>query len=110
MNGTNLLTNLIYMTEKQTIRELARNIMAYADRKDYGLGECRWDLNRDALDTIEECDGYVRFDEPYDVVQADPQARCSGDHAKHLKLAKHLAGEAYELACTLQDQGVTTFN
>lgn len=87
------------------VRELARDVLDYADRKDYGLGECMWNLNHFALETVENCDAYMGFDDAYDKKDHD----CTGDHAAHLKLAKQRARDAYAFACELQNRGVRTF-
>lgn len=92
-----------------TVRKLASDIMDFADRRGYGLGECRWNLNKNALDMIEECDAYIGFDDAYDSTPKEENDRCTGDHAAHIKAAKKLASEAYDLACTLDDMGVTNF-
>lgn len=94
----------------KTVLRLARDIMDFADRRCYGLGECKWNLYKNALDEIEDCDAYIGFDEAYDTIPSNKEDRCTGDHAKHLKEAKELARDAYELAVKLEDMGVRSFN
>ena len=95
-------------SEKQIIKELARDIMDLSDRKGWGLGECWWNLNRNALDEIEECDAYIGLEQSYDT--KEPEEKCTGSHAEHLKLAKHYASEAYEMASQLEDMGIHSIN
>lgn len=96
------------MNDKTIVKNLAREVMHFADKRSYGLGECRWNLNKWALDEIKACNAYVGFDDAYDAKLTGDDA-CTGDHEVHLKQAKSLANEVYNLACELSDLGVTTF-
>ena len=96
------------MTKEMTVRKLARRVMDYADRKDWGLGECRFELNKWALDEVENCDVCLGFDDRFDKKFTGDEA-CSGDHEAHIKEARSLASDAYNLACDLEDRGVRTF-
>jgi hypothetical protein len=96
--------------EKTVIREIAREVMDIADQHGYGLGECGWYFNLCALEKIEDCNGLLDYDTPYDAIPKDPKDRCTGDHAAHLKLAEHLAREADDMAEKLQELGINSFN
>ena len=65
-------------------------------RKGWGLGECRYDINENALMEIEECDS------------CSWEEDCgSEDHHEHIKMARALGAKAYELACQLEDAGIS---
>lgn len=96
----------------KVVRELARSIMDYADRKDYGLGECRYELNKEALDKIEECDAYIGFNS-YDTLPLLDEDKCSAGeeaHQTHIKDARSLANAAYQFACDLEGKGIRSFS
>lgn len=97
-------------TNRREVRELASSIMRLADKKGWGLGECRFNLNRFALDRIDDCSVYLGTDERFDSVPTDEYDRCDGDHEAHIKEARVLASAAYELACLLEDKGITNFS
>ncbi len=100
------MTQLTESTKNRIVRDIARDGMYLADRRGWGLGEVRFNMNVDALDTLmdyNDCGGNDNFDN-FGCVCPEPA------RTEHMKAARRIAGDAYEMACDLEDRGIRTFN
>jgi len=98
-----------YMNLKNKIKELAGDVMDYADRKGYGLGECGYYFEVWAFDMIQdEYDAALEYTiDTGEGIDWKERTRLKEEQPEIFAKWRELADGAEEMADKLQEMGIS---